>query len=378
MKNLYILLFSFAFLACGNQEKKSTTEVESNVNKNVISITKAQFESEKMELSQLTEQSFNTIVKASGMIDVPPENKASVSTFMGGYVTKIPLLIGDKVTKGQLVASLKNIEFVEMQQEYLEVAEQLAYLKNEYSRQKTLFDEQITSQKNYLKAESTYKSNLATYNGLRQKLQMLHINPDAVEKGQITSTIHIYSPINGFVTQVNVSNGSFVSSASELIEIVNTNHIHLELSVYEKDILKIKKEQKILFKVPEASDKIYDAEVHLVGTSINKDRTIKVHGHIHEEEKTNFITGMFVEADIISDSKKEISIPKSAIIQRDDSYFALVLKDKKDNNYLFDKIKLEIGLQDENYVHVKNYDVLENKQILTKGVFMLLNSFSEE
>jgi cobalt-zinc-cadmium efflux system membrane fusion protein len=378
MKNVYILLFSITFLACGNKENTSTTEDETTVNKSEISISEAQFESEKMELGQLTEQTFNTVVKANGMIDVPPENKASVSTFVGGYVTKIPLLIGDKVVKGQLVASLKNIEFVEMQQEYLEIAEQLAYLKNEYTRQKTLFDEQITSQKNYLKAESIYKSNLATYNGLRQKLQMLNINPTAVEKGQITSTIHIYSPINGFVTKVNVSNGTFVSSASELIEIVNTNHIHLELSVFEKDILKIKKDQKILFKVPEASNKIYDAEVHLVGTSINKDRTIKIHGHIYEEEKTNFITGMFVEADIICDSKKEISLPKSAIIQSDDSYFTLVLKDKKDDNYLFDKIKLNLGLEDENYVQIKNYEVLENKQILTKGVFMMLNSFSEE
>ncbi|WP_339658852.1 efflux RND transporter periplasmic adaptor subunit [uncultured Polaribacter sp.] len=378
MKNLYILLFSFAFLACGNKEKNTSTEVETTVNKNEISISKAQFESEKMEFGQLSDQAFNTVVKASGMIDVPPENKASVSTFVGGYVTKIPLLIGDKVSKGQLIASLKNIEFVEMQQEYLEVAEQLAFLKNEYSRQKTLFDEQITSQKNYLKAESTYKSNLAIYNGLRQKLQMLNINPDAVEKGQITSTIHIYSPINGFVTKVNVSNGTFVSSESELLEIVNTSHIHLELSVFEKDILKIKKDQKILFKVPEASDKIYDAEVHLVGTTINSDRTIKIHGHIHEEEKTNFITGMFIEADIIADSKKEISIPKSTIIHNDDNYYALILRDKKDNNYLFDKIKLEIGLQDENFIQVKNYEVLQNKQILTKGVFMLLNSFSEE
>ena len=163
-----------------------------------------------------------------------------------------------------------------------------------------------------------------------------------------------------------------------MLEIVNTSHIHLELSVFEKDILKIKKDQKILFKVPEASDKIYDAEVHLVGTTINSDRTIKIHGHIHEEEKTNFITGMFIEADIIADSKKEISIPKSTIIHNDNNYYALILRDKKDNNYLFDKIKLEIGLQDENFIQVKNYEVLQNKQILTKGVFMLLNSFSEE
>ena len=159
MKKLYILLFSFAFLACGNQEKNTETVKETNLNTNQIEISKQQFESEKMQLGTLSEQSFNTIIKVNGSIDVPPENKASVSTFVGGYVTKIPLLIGDKVKKGQLVATLKNTEFIEIQQQYLEITAQLNFLKNEYNRQKTLFDEKITSQKNYLKAESVYKSN---------------------------------------------------------------------------------------------------------------------------------------------------------------------------------------------------------------------------
>lgn len=106
-----------------------------------------------------------------------------------------------------------------------------------------MFEEKITSQTNYLKAESTYQSSLASYNGLRQKLQMMSINPKDVEQGQISSSINLYAPINGYVTKVNISNGSFVSSSSELLEIVNTDHIHLELNVFEKDILNIKKEQ---------------------------------------------------------------------------------------------------------------------------------------
>ena len=122
---------------------------------------------------------------------------------------------------------------------------------------------------------------------------------------------------------------------------------------------------------------MHDAEVHLVGTSISNDRTIKVHGHIHEEEKNKFITGMFVEADIICDSRKEISLPKSAILQNENHYFALVLKDKKDNNYQLEKVKLNVGLHDENYAQVKNYEVLENKKVLTKGVSMSSINFSE-
>jgi cobalt-zinc-cadmium efflux system membrane fusion protein len=378
MKKTYILLFSLLIFACGNKEQKTETVKETKVNNNQIKISTQQFKSEGMQLGELSEQTFNTVIKVSGMIDVPPENKSSINTFVGGYVTKIPLLIGDKVQKGQLVASLENTEFIEIQQEYLETSAQLNFLKNEYQRQKTLFEEKITSQKNYLKAESTYKVSLASYNGLRKKLQMMNINPNAVDQGQISSTINLYAPISGYVTKVNVSNGSFVSSSSELLEIINTDHIHLELSVFEKDILKIKKDQKIKFKIPESSDKIFDATVHLVGTSINTDRTINVHGHINDEDSNNFISGMYIEANIICASKKEISLPKSAIKKSEDIYFALVLKEQKNDYYLFEKIKLNIGLQDENYLQVVDYNLLENKKILTKGAFMLSNDFNKD
>jgi cobalt-zinc-cadmium efflux system membrane fusion protein len=366
---------SVFLFACGSKEQKTETVEESTVDNNQIKISKQQFESENMVLGKLTKQTFNTLIKANGTIDVPPENKSSISTFVGGYVSKIPLLIGDKVKKGQLVASLRNTEFIEIQQQYLEISDQLDFLKNEYKRQKTLFDEKISSQKNYLKAESTYKVSLASYNGLRKKLQMMNIDPNAVDKGQITSTINLYAPISGFVTKVNVSNGSFVSSASELLEIVNTDHIHLELSVFEKDILRIKKDQKIRFKIPESSDYIFDAAVHLVGTSINRDRTIKVHGHINDEESNNFISGMYIEADIICDSKTEKSLPQSAIIKKENDYFVLVLNQQENNDYIFEKVKLDVGLQNEDYLQVINFNALENKKVLINGVFMLLNTF---
>tara|TARA_R110002126_G_scaffold291479_3_gene453110 strand:- start:35061 stop:36188 length:1128 start_codon:yes stop_codon:yes gene_type:complete len=370
MKNLYILLFATLLFACANKEQSTASTTEISENTNQIKITKQQFESENMQFGQLSEHSFNTVVKANGMIDVPPENRASVSTFIGGYVSKIPLLIGDKVKKGQFVASLTNTDIVEIQQHYLEVSAQLDYLKNEYTRQKTLFEEKITSQKNYLKAESTYKSSMAVYNGLRQKLQMMNINPKDVEQGKIASSINLYAPINGHITKVNVSNGSFVSSASELLEIVNTDHIHLELNIFEKDILSIKKNQEILFRVPEASDKSYNAEVHLVGTSINNDRTIKVHGHL-KDESVRFITGMFVEAAIITESKKVISLPKSAVLKNETNTFVLALIKEGNEGYSLEKITLKIGLENENFIEVLNAEQLQHKKILTKGIFML-------
>ncbi len=371
MKHIYILLFSLVLVSCGKSEKQ--TETENNIANNTLTVTKPQFDTENMQLGMLTEQVFNETVKANGFIDVPPQNKASVSTFIGGYIKRTPLLIGDKVRKGQLLVTLENTEFVEMQQQYLEVAEQLSYLKSEFERQETLYNEKITSQKNFLKAKSTYKSTLAVYNGLRKKLKMMHINPVSVEKGIISSTINLYAPIQGFVTKVNVNNGTFVSPADEVLEIVNTEHIHLELSVFEKDILKIKKDQLIDFRIPEASDTIFKAEVHLVGTSVDDaNRTIKIHGHIEDDEQTNFVMGMFVEADIITDSKKGWAFPNDAVFKVGDNYFVLALINQKNDLYSFDKIKLKIGKQSELYTEILNTTDFKDKKVLTKGVFMLV------
>lgn len=374
MKRLYILLIPIVLASCGEKDSQSNAITNSAEKDNVITVTKSQFENGHMVLGNVNDYEFNEVVKANGFIDVPPQNKASMSTFMGGFVKNTPLLIGDKVKKGQLVLTLENTEYVELQQQYLEVAEQLSYLKSEFVRQQTLFNEKITSEKNFLKAESNYKSTMAHYNGLREKLRMMNINPVSVEQGNMSSTINLYSPISGYVTNIEVSNGTFVSPQDEVLEIVNTDHIHLELSVFEKDILNIKKGQIITFKVPESSDDTYLAEVHLVGTSIDEtSRTIKVHGHIEDEEKTRFIKGMFIEAEIITDTKTAKSLPKDAVYKLNDSYLTLVLVDSNDDVYTFNKTEVKVGKQVEDFFEVLNPDEFKDKMVLTKGSLMLLS-----
>lgn len=378
MKYAYIIIFLFAFMACKNSENNQEALVEEPVTSNELAISKSQFEGEKMALGKLETRTFNETIKTSGLIDVPPNNKASISSFVGGYITKTPLLIGDKVKKGQMLITLENPEYVEIQQQYLEVSEQIAYLQSEFNRQKTLFDENITSQKNYLKAESSYKSTLALYNGLRKKLSMLNINPATVEQGNITSTINLYAPIDGYVTKVNASNGLFISPSDVVMEIVDTEHIHLELSVYEKDILHIKKDQKINFKIPEASNETFEAEVHLVGTTIDETtRTVKIHAHILNEKQANFIVGMFVEAQIITDAAENLALPKEAIIEQDGNYFALVLKSKTADTYHFEKVKVDIGTETEIYTSILNAEKLIDKDMIVKGAFMLLSEGGE-
>jgi len=342
-------LVSFSVLSCGKSEIKSKAAIgiseseEPAVNDGLIVVTKAQFESEGMKLVGLEDLSFPTYIKTTGIIDVPPNSKAVISAYAGGYIKNSPLLIGDKVKKGQVLVTIENLEFIQLQQEYMEIAEQLTYLRSEYERQKELFSENISSKKSFLKAESDYKIANAMYKGLRKKLQMLNINPTSVEEGNLTSVSIIYAPISGSITDINVSTGSYVSPADEIMEIVNTDHIHLELNVFEKDVLKIEKGQKVIFRIPESTDKSFEGEIHLIGKSINKNRTVQVHAHIDHEIKHNFIVGMFVETDIIVEDNTSKALPESAFINVNEKNYVLMLESNDKEVYTFLKKEVLIG-----------------------------------
>src|SRR3970282_1339849 len=241
MKNsIYIVALSFILFSC----KEAKTNEPTPKDDGLITVTKEQFQSSGMEIASPVEHDFDVTVKASGKIDVPPQNRAKVTTFIGGYVKSTRLLVGDKVTKGQPLLTLENTEFLDIQKDYLEVAEQIKYLKSEYERQKTLYDEKITSQKNYLKAESDYKRTRGMYQSLRAKLLLLNINPSNVEKGKLTSIVTIFAPITGDIVIMNANVGMPVAPSDVILEILDTNHLHLELAVFEKDILKVKVGQK--------------------------------------------------------------------------------------------------------------------------------------
>jgi len=370
LKSTLLLLIVGAITSC-DTSKTSEKEIEvvADTN-NLIEITSTQFINSNMELGKISSQLFSEGIKTNGYIDVPPANRAKVTAIMGGYIKNSPLLIGDSVKKGQLLLTMENPDFIQIQQDYLEIYEQLNYLKSENNRQKTLFEEKITSQKNYLKAESNYKSAQAIYNGLEQKLRLMNINPLNVKQGKITSTISIYAPIAGSISNVYASLGEFKNSSEVLIEIINDNHKHLELIVFEKDILKVKEGQKIQFNIPESSSKSFNAEVHLVGKSIDENRTVRVHGHL-ENENEPFLVGMFVEAEIITDSYQKPALPISSLLEEDANYYILVLRSKNENSYEFEKVKISIGAKNEEWAEVLNLDI-SNTEILIKGAFLPL------
>ncbi len=373
IKSLLLLLF-LVFASCNNsktEENLSSVSVEENTT-GTIYLSKAQFENAKMEIGQLSEKPFAETVHSSGTIDVPPQSRAVISAFSGGYVKSTPLLVGDKVSKGQLLVTIENPEFIAMQQSYLETVAQLSYLNSEYERQKIMMDEKITSQKSFLKSESEYKTALARSNSLKKNLEMLNISPASVEAGNIVSQVNIYSPISGNVTQVFVNTGTYVSSADKIMEIMNTDHIHLELKIFERDLLQLKKGQEILFTVPEASKEVFKGEVHLVGTSIDPNsRIAMIHGHIDEKDEANFTAGMFVEANIVTGTTTSLALPENAVVEQEGKHYVLMLESEDTNGFNLHPMDVKVEASYNGFTSFKTSLPMDGK-FLTKGGFVLL------
>jgi len=338
-------------------------------------LTQNQFESSDMKLGKVEMNTFHEVVKATGMFDVPPENRASVSSYFGGTVKNIKLLPGQQVKKGQFLFTLENPDFVQMQQEYLEAQGQLAYLKSDYERQGNLAKDNISSQKNFLKAESDYTVTRVKVESLSKKLALMNINSSSLTVDNIRTTLNINSPINGYVTQVDVTQGTFLSPSQSAITIVDTDHLHLELSIFEKDLSKVDIGQQIQFRIQEDQGNEYAAVVHLVNKTVDPtNRTIGIHGHLSDKKiSSKFNPGMYVEADIYSTSVSKTSLPEDALVEVEGKYYALVLESSSNNGYSFVRKEFKTGDFNNGFIEIlMPGELSDSTQYLTKGAFNLI------
>jgi cobalt-zinc-cadmium efflux system membrane fusion protein len=363
--------------SCGNGNQADESKLDSKDVKSLesrVSLTEKQFNLGEMELGEIKEVSFNTAIKATGIFDVPPENKSTVSAYFGGYVKNIQLLPGQKISKGQTLFVIENPEYIQVQQDFLEAKSQLNYLKQDYERQKDLAKDNVSSQKTFSKAESEYKMTYARYESLKKRLSLMSIDPNSITETNIRTTISVSSPISGFITDINATRGMFLNPSDVALTIMNTDHLHIELKIFEKDLMTVTVGQVVKFRLQNDRTE-HLATVFLINKAIDpQKRTINVHCHLANEAKSQqFTPGMFVEAQIMTDNNVAFSLPVTAVVNLDNSYFVLE-KTYSKMGFEFVRKEVKIGETNEENIEILNAkDFKDNASFLIKGAFNLIN-----
>ena len=240
---LYIVLIALLSLAIASCNTKNTNsnEHEEHSEKGVVTLSKKQQNFLNLKIGSFEMRNLTTVIKITGVLEVPPESKAGVTAIIGGNVKKISVFQGDKVRKGQTLAVLEHPDYITIQEDFATIANSLDYLKQEYERQKELFDNNVGSGKNFQKARSDYNIAKVKYEGLKSRLLLLGLSPKKVEDGKISNTINIVAPISGYVNEVNIKVGEYIDAKTQLFELSDNSKIHADFKVYEKDVHLLKR-----------------------------------------------------------------------------------------------------------------------------------------
>lgn len=366
--NFSIAAIVFLIFSCSEQQgTKDSTKPSEYLN--TIRLTEAQINSAGIKLGKIEVRGMVRRLTLNGKIDVPPQNLISVSMPMGGYLKTTHLLPGMHVKKGEVLATMEDQQYIQMQQDYLMARSKLAFLENEFKRQKELNQSKSSSDKVFQQTEMEYNNAKVSFGALAEKLKILNIRPEALTGENVSGSIQLYSPIDGFVSKVNVNIGKYVNPTDVLFELINPSDIHLNLKVFEKDLEHLAIGQKVLAYNNNQADKKYACEIILISQNLNADRSAEVHCHFDEYHKSLF-PGMYMNAEIVISNKKAMVLPEQAIVSynaRDYVFLSMA-------NGQFEMLEVKKGGTQDKYIEVSSVDTkdLRNADVVLDGAYALL------
>lgn len=364
-QNLAFIMLIFSMMLCSCKNK--TTEV-SEPETGLIEITKAQFESEKMEFGEPILSPFYDLVHFTGSVVPSVNGRAQISLPAQGLVSRIYCKPGQLVSKGTLLFEVSGNEFIDMQKDFAESAAMLNRLKTEYERQKELMAENIGAKKDFIVAESLYNVEKAKFNALKIKLEILGLQVKQIEEGEFYTSYSVKAPIKGFVNNINTHIGQFVEPQQTIAEIIDTESFQIKLSVFEKDINKVKEGQNVEYYLAGNKNEKYSALIKLVGKSINSEtKSIDCFAEIKNPGTNSLVSNQFIEGDIITGSDSVFSVPENAILKSESETYVLVFEKETGERFYFSRQKVTTGRTNNGFVEIAG--IPESKKILVEGAY---------
>ncbi|MDN5481073.1 MAG: efflux RND transporter periplasmic adaptor subunit [Chryseobacterium sp.] len=386
---------------CGKKEaaKESESEVKTEERgeetpQTIASLTEEQMKAVGITFGKIEMKELTSTIKANGALRVPNNNKATITSMYGGIIKTLNVQIGDFVRKGQVIASISNPEYIQLQEQYLTVKSRIAFAEQEYRRQKELFDNDAGAKKNLQSSDAELKTLRTQLSSLQRQLQIMGINPANINNGNLRSGLVITSPISGTVSNISSQIGSYVDISSPVAEIIDNGSLHLDLQIFEKDLPKMKVGQIVHFKLTNNPETEYDAKIYSIGSSFENDsKTISVHCSV-TGNKSGLIDGMNITGIVSLDKSTTPAVPNEAIVEADSKYFIFMKTEKKaeehheeeEGEHLnekkipekeekmtnFEKIEVVKGSSDMGYTAITTVnEISANAEVVIKGAFFV-------
>lgn len=384
MKRLTVLIIAAVlFGSCKNNNETSLPETKTEVvsaeeETNTVELSAEQMKAVQIETDTVQRRDMTAALKATGVLAVPNQNKALVTSVTNGVIKTLNVQPGDFVRQGQIIATIINPDVAPIQQQLQITNAQINMALIEQARQQELVTGNAAPLKNLQRVNTELATLRATKNGLQQQLRTMGI---ASSGKSINTIISIPSPISGTISSVSAQIGSNVDASTPIAQIVNNSQLHLDLFIYEKDLSKVKEKQEINFSLTNVQGKSYTAEIYSIGSAfVNETKSIPVHAVV-KGDKTGLIDGMNITASISTGTNKVMAVPNEAIVTNNNQDYIFAVKETKksapkandENAIQFEKITVKKGVTNGGYTEIIPVNAFApNLKIVTKGAFFIM------
>ena len=332
-------------------------------------MTDAQLKNSEIQTGKIQQQNISSLLKVNGKIEVPPQNMVSVSVPMGGYLKSTKLLAGMHIGKGEIIATMEDQQYIQLQQDFLTAKAHFGSIEKEYLRQKDLNQSKASSDKVFESAQTEYISQKILLKSLSEKLKLININPDNLNENNISRSINIPSPIDGFVSQVNMNIGKYVTPTDVLFELVNPADIHLQLTIFEKDLDKVSIGQKIFAYNNTNPNKKYNCEIILIGKDVSPERAVQVQCHFEQYDKS-LIPGMYMNAEVEVSTNNAFVISNDGLVRFEGKQYVFTQTENK--KYQMQEVSTQNTENGFTQITFLDSTEMRNKIFVTKGAYTLL------
>ncbi len=370
MKTYISAIFGLLFLVSCHDKKEQQNTVEVKNQENSIQLTAEQVKNAGLIIGTPEERTVKGILELQGTVTVPPKSVVSVSIPLGGYIKKTDLMAGMHVRKGQLLAVVEDMQYIQLQQDYLTAKEKFQLSKSEYDRQKELNAKKASSDKLYEQTATEMQTQRIYMSSLAQKLSLLGINVKTLSASNISKTVSIVSPINGLVSKINVNVGKYIAPTDMLFELLEMSDIVLVMNAFEKDVHLLSVGQTVTAFTNAKRSKKYTAKIAYINQSLNDDRAAEVVCKVNQYDNS-LIPGLFINAEAEFENEKAITVPEDAVVRWQGKFFVFALS----GNNQYKMVAVEPGTTTDGFRQIKSSAIDKSSKIVTKNAYTLLMTF---
>lgn len=332
----------------------------------LVRITLAPGVSEEVKLGfhEAKEVTVAETIQANAESQYPPSQYARVAPRLPGVVREVKALLGQDVQEGEVLAILDSPDLGRAKQDLLQALSALKLREETYKQEKELFDKKIGTARELLQATTLLEEAKLTVSQARYRLAALGITSDPTDTSGL---LDVTAPFAGRVVEASAVRGETATTEKAIFSVAATERLWISIDVYESDLAKVEKDQKVTFHVEGLPGKKFPGRVVAIGGEVDdRTRTVRVFAEVKNVQGL-LRANMFGRAEIsVKPAEPKLLVPREAMQYDGDCWLVFVSPVKN----VYQARKVEIGA-----VYGRGYEIVgglaAGEKVVTTGSFLL-------